>query len=60
MPYYLLHLLDRVLGAAHFELDEATAVRILDQLRTLLPGYLVPRLVKEIAGEPYKIPIDSK
>lgn len=56
VPYYL-HLLDRVLGAAHFELDEATAIRILGQLRTLLPGYLVPRLVKEIAGEPYKIPV---
>jgi len=53
LPYYL-HLLDRVLGAAHFELDEGTAVRILDQLRTRLPGYLVPRLVKEVAGEPYK------
>jgi len=53
LPYYL-HLLDRVLGAAHFELDEATAMRILDQLRTLLPGYLVPRLVKEVPGEPYK------
>jgi len=53
LPYYL-HLLDRVLGAAHFEPDEATAVRLLDQLRTLLPGYLVPRLVREIAGEPYK------
>jgi len=58
VPYYL-HLLDRVLGAAHYELEEATAIQILDQLRTLLPGYLVPRLVKEIAGEPYKIPIDS-
>jgi len=56
VPYYL-HLLDRVLGAAHFELDETTAVQILDQLRTLLPGYLVPRLVKEIAGKPYKIAI---
>jgi len=59
LPYYL-HLLDRVLGAAHFEVDEATAVRILEQLRTRLPGYLVPRLVREIADEPYKIPVDSK
>ncbi len=56
LPYYL-HLLDRVLGAAHYELDEARAIQILDQLRTLLPGYLVPRLVNEIAGEPYKLPI---
>ncbi|MCB2262573.1 MAG: EF-P beta-lysylation protein EpmB [Candidatus Thiosymbion ectosymbiont of Robbea hypermnestra] len=57
LPYYL-HLLDRVLGAAHFELDETAAIRLLARLRTRLPGYLVPRLVKEIAGEPYKIPIE--
>ncbi len=59
LPYYL-HLLDRVSGAAHFEPAEATAIRILDQLRTQLPGYLVPRLVKEIAGAPYKIPLDRE
>jgi EF-P beta-lysylation protein EpmB len=57
LPYYL-HLLDRVSGAAHFDLDQTKAVRILDGLRKLLPGYLVPRLVREVAGEPYKIPID--
>jgi len=59
LPYYL-HLLDRVSGAAHFELAEATAIRILDQLRTRLPGYLVPRLVKEIADASYKIPLDRE
>jgi L-lysine 2,3-aminomutase len=58
LPYYL-HLLDKVSGAAHFDVDEATAARILDRLRRLLPGYLVPRLVREVAGEPYKIPVDS-
>lgn len=56
LPYYL-HLLDRVSGAAHFDLDEAAAIRIQDRLRTLLPGYLVPRLVREVAGRSYKIPI---
>lgn len=56
LPYYL-HLLDRVSGAAHFDRDEATAIRIQDRLRTLLPGYLVPQLVREAAGQPYKIPI---
>jgi len=59
LPYYL-HRLDRVLGAAHFELDETAALRILDRLRTRLPGYLVPRLVKEITGEPYKLPIERE
>jgi L-lysine 2,3-aminomutase len=58
LPYYL-HLLDKVSGAAHFDVDEATAARLLDRLRRLLPGYLVPRLVREVAGEPYKTPVDA-
>jgi EF-P beta-lysylation protein EpmB len=56
LPYYL-HLLDRVSGAAHFELDEAAATSLMDRLRARLPGYLVPRLVREVAGQPYKVPI---
>jgi EF-P beta-lysylation protein EpmB len=50
LPYYL-HLLDRVAGAAHFEVDEQTAKRLIAQLRMRLPGYLVPRLARETAGE---------
>jgi EF-P beta-lysylation protein EpmB len=50
LPYYL-HLLDRVAGAAHFEVDEATAIRLVAQLRSRLPGYLVPRLVRETPQE---------
>ncbi len=53
MPYYL-HLLDRVQGAAHFEVAEPHARRLVDGLRRRLPGYLVPRLVRETAGAPYK------
>lgn len=45
-PYYL-HLLDRVKGTAHFEVGELRACRIMEQLRAVLPGYLVPRLVRE-------------
>ncbi|MEA3276331.1 MAG: EF-P beta-lysylation protein EpmB [Pseudomonadota bacterium] len=56
LPYYL-HLLDKVSGAAHFEVPEESAVKLMDRLRTRLPGYLVPRLVKEEAGRPYKIPV---
>ncbi|MEO7558033.1 MAG: EF-P beta-lysylation protein EpmB [Gammaproteobacteria bacterium] len=48
-PYYL-HLLDRVKGTGHFEVSEARACQIMDQLRTVLPGYLVPRLVREEQG----------
>jgi EF-P beta-lysylation protein EpmB len=54
LPYYL-HLLDRVAGAAHFEVDEHRAVTIMETLRTRLPGYLVPRLVREIEGAPSKV-----
>jgi EF-P beta-lysylation protein EpmB len=50
LPYYL-HLLDRVAGAAHFDVDEATGKRLLAALRSRLPGYLVPRLVRETPGE---------
>ena len=53
LPYYL-HLLDKVQGAAHFEVDEAKAQGLLQDLNARLPGYLVPRLVKEEAGMPGK------
>lgn len=56
MPYYL-HLLDRVAGTAHFEVPESTARELIAQLRTRLPGYAVPQLVREIAGEPSKTPV---
>lgn len=55
-PYYL-HLLDRVQGAAHFELPEAIASRLMRELAAKLPGYLLPRLVREVAGEPWKVPV---
>jgi len=55
-PYYL-HALDRVQGAAHFDVSETRAAELLDQLRRRLPGYLVPRLVREIEGAPFKIPL---
>ncbi len=53
LPYYL-HLLDRVEGAAHFEVAEPDARILMNTLSSQLPGYLVPRLVREIAGEPSK------
>lgn len=54
MPYYL-HQLDRVRGAAHFEVPEATGRRLIAQLRRRLPGYAVPRYVREIPGEAHKV-----
>lgn len=56
LPYYL-HLLDPVSGAQRFETDEASALKMMDTLRRELSGYLVPRLVRELAGEPYKLPV---
>ncbi len=52
-PYYL-HQLDRVSGAAHFEVPVDEGREIIRQLRATLPGYMVPRYVQEIAGEPNK------
>lgn len=54
VPYYL-HLLDRVAGAAHFEISISEADVLFEAMRRRLPGYLVPRLVRERAGEPYKL-----
>ena len=53
MPYYL-HLLDKVQGAAHFDIDLERASVIFQTLQTLLPGYLVPRLAREEAGKEHK------
>lgn len=53
MPYYL-HLLDKVAGAHHFDVVESRAVELVEAIRQLLPGYLVPRLVREQQGEASK------
>ena len=53
LPYYL-HLLDPVQGAAHFYVKEADAKLFMDEMTNSLPGYLVPKLVKEISGEQAK------
>ena len=58
LPYYL-HLLDRVRGAAHYEVNESEASAIMAQLRARLPGYLVPRLVREQPGHLAKVPVGS-
>jgi EF-P beta-lysylation protein EpmB len=50
LPYYL-HLLDRVTGTAHLDVEESVATGLIAALRNRLPGYLVPRLVRETPGE---------
>jgi len=56
LPYYL-HLLDKVEGAAHFDLQEDQIKRLMSGVRSQLPGYLVPKLVREVPGEASKSPV---
>ena len=56
LPYYL-HQLDRVQGTAHFEVDDATALALHRALAARVSGYLVPRLVRELPGDPGKRPL---
>ncbi|GAA0695893.1 EF-P beta-lysylation protein EpmB [Marinobacterium maritimum] len=53
LPYYLF-VLDAVAGAAHFDISDDEARRLVGELQTVLPGYLVPRLAREIPGRPSK------
>ena len=57
MPYYL-HVLDKVQGAAHFYVDDDRARAIVRDLLKRVSGYLVPKLAREIGGEPSKTPLD--
>ena len=54
------HLLDRARGAAHFEVPEAEALRLIAGVRDRMPGYLVPRLVREVAGAPSKVAVELR
>lgn len=56
-PYYL-HQLDRVAGTAHYEVSEATGLELMAALRKRLPGYAMPQYVREIPGEPFKVPLE--
>lgn len=58
LPYYL-HLLDRVAGAAHFEVCETRAQSLHAQMAARLPGYLVPKLVREVAGADAKVVVPA-
>lgn len=57
LPYYL-HVLDKVQGAAHFDLPIERAIEIYWQMLESLSGYLVPKLVQEMPNRPYKTPIN--
>jgi EF-P beta-lysylation protein EpmB len=53
LPYYL-HQLDRVRGAWHFEVEEEKGRKLMQEMRERMPGYAVPRYVREVAGEKSK------
>lgn len=57
LPYYL-HVLDKVQGAAHFFVSDEEARTLVRQLLTMVSGYMVPKLAREIGGEPSKTPLD--
>ncbi len=59
MPYYL-HQLDRVQGAAHFEVPVERGRQLIDGLRRELPGYAVPKYVSELPGQPFKTPLGGR
>jgi L-lysine 2,3-aminomutase len=56
LPYYL-HQLDRVTGTAHFEVSEVAGLELIADMRKKLPGYAIPKYVREIAGEAQKTPL---
>ncbi len=56
LPYYI-HFPDQVRGTAHFDITESRARRLMTDLRARLPGYLVPRLVRELPGMASKQPV---
>ncbi len=55
-PYYL-HQLDRVQGAAHFEVPEEEGKKLVDELSKRLSGYAIPKYVREVPGETRKTPL---
>lgn len=56
-PYYL-HLFDKVQGVAHFDIEDNAAEQLIKNLMATLPGFLIPKVVREIAGEANKTPFN--
>ncbi|MBU2977567.1 EF-P beta-lysylation protein EpmB [Alteromonas sp. C1M14] len=59
LPYYL-YLLDKVQGAAHFDVSDDEARKLMAGMIQRLPGFLVPKLTREIGGQPGKTPVDLR
>ncbi|MEE8731277.1 MAG: EF-P beta-lysylation protein EpmB [Rahnella inusitata] len=59
LPYYI-HVLDKVQGAAHFMVSDDEARVIMKALMSKVSGYMVPKLTREIGGEPSKTILDLR
>ncbi|MFC3121186.1 EF-P beta-lysylation protein EpmB [Agaribacter flavus] len=57
LPYYM-YLLDKVKGASHFDIEDNKAKAIMREVLTMQSGYLVPKLMREVAGKASKTPMD--
>lgn len=55
--FYYLHQLDKVQGSAHFEVSDERGKELIAEIAKSLPGYAVPKFVREVAGEPNKTPL---
>lgn len=53
-PYYL-HVLDKAHGSAHFYVDDLEAKTLYRAMQALLPGFMLPKLVREVANERFKV-----
>ncbi|WP_067206490.1 EF-P beta-lysylation protein EpmB [Marinomonas aquimarina] len=53
LPYYMFTF-DPIEGGAHFDISIEAAQQLMGQVAQKLPGYLMPKLAKEIPGEPAK------
>ena len=58
LPYYL-HTLDKVKGCNHFHISDTKAINLYKELQSKLPGFLVPKLVKEVPFRSYKVPLSE-
>ena len=56
LPYYL-HQLDRVQGTMHFEVEEERGLALMDEIARELSGYAVPKYVREVPNQPYKVSV---
>ncbi|MEM8727598.1 MAG: KamA family radical SAM protein [Chlamydiota bacterium] len=58
IPYYL-HQLDRIKQGHHFEVPAKKGLELMEKLRSELPGYALPKYVREVPFESSKVEVTS-